>query len=60
MLNSLHIRVPKLVPLLELFSSKGGTLQFQGRNFLVPTGELFDSKGGTIRGKGIRERIVGK
>ena len=26
MLNLLYIRVPKLVPLLELFSSKGGTL----------------------------------
>ena len=25
-LNLLYIRVPKLVPLLELFSSKGGTL----------------------------------
>ncbi len=34
------IRVPKIVPLLELFSSKGGTFQFQRRNFLVPAEEL--------------------
>ena len=34
-----------MVPLLELFSSKTGTFQFQGRNFRVPTEELFDSYG---------------
>ena len=60
MLAPYHIRVPKTVPLLELFSSKGGTFQFQRRNSLVPAEELFSSKGGTIRGKGIRERIAGK
>ena len=47
------IQVPKMVPLLELFSSKAGT-------FSVPRKELFSFKGGTIRGKGIRERIAGK
>ena len=39
----LYVRVPKTIPLLELFSSKGGTFRFQGRNFLVPAEELFDS-----------------
>ena len=33
---------------MELFSSKGGTLQFQRRNFSVPTEELFSSKGGKL------------
>jgi len=56
----LYIRVPKIVPLLELFSSKAGTFEFQGRNFLVPRQELSSSSGGTISGKGIRERIAGK
>ena len=49
MLAPYHIRVPKTVPLLELFSSKGGTFQFQRRNSLVPAEELFSSKGGTLR-----------
>ncbi len=44
-LNPKDIRVPKIVPLLELFSSKGGTFEFQGRNFLVPAEELFGSCG---------------
>ena len=35
-----------MVPLLELFSCKAGTYEFQGRNFLVPREELFDSSGG--------------
>ena len=38
----------KKVPPLELFSSKGGTLQFQRRDFSVPTEELFSSKGGKL------------
>ena len=38
-LISLRIRVPKVIPLLELFSSNGGTFQFQRRNFRVPTEE---------------------
>ncbi len=42
------IRVPKIVPLLELFSSKGGTFQFQRRNFLVPRRELFFSYLGNL------------
>ena len=46
MLAPYHIRVPKTVPLLELFSSSGGTFQFQRRNFLVPAEELFVSNGG--------------
>ena len=46
-LKSLYIRVPKIVPLLELFGSKGGTFRFQGRNFSVPVEELSSSKGGT-------------
>ena len=37
-----------MVPLLELFSSKAGTFEFQGRNFLVPREELFDSSGGNV------------
>ena len=35
-----------MIPLLELFSSKRGTFQFQRRNFSVPREELFDSSGG--------------
>ena len=53
-LISLYIRVPKVIPLLELFSSNGGTFQFQRRNFRVPTEELFDSYGGnhkSLRGR---------
>ena len=48
MLNPKYIRVPKESPLLELFSSKGGTFEFQGRNFRVPREELFSSSGGTF------------
>ena len=58
-LISLRIRVPKVIPLLELFSSNGGTFQFQRRNFRVPTEELFDSYGGNgkfLRRKGIKLR----
>ena len=39
-------------PLLELFSSKGGTFQFQGGNFLVPREELSSSKGGIEKSLG--------
>jgi len=39
-------------PLLELFSSKGGTFEFQGRNFSVPRGELSSSKGGIEKSLG--------
>ena len=46
MLKSLYIRGPKIVPFLELFSSKGGTFEFQGRNFRVPREELSSSSGG--------------
>ena len=35
-LNLLCLRVPKLVPLLELFSSKGGTFRFLRRNWKFP------------------------
>ena len=49
-----------MVLLLELFSSKAGTSQFQRRNFSVPAEELSHSTVGTFRGKGIRERIAGK
>ena len=45
-LISLHIRVPKKVPLLELFSSKAGTFRFQRRNFRVPREEMENSSGG--------------
>ena len=48
-LNPYHLRVPKMNPRLELFSSKGGTFEFQGRNFLVPAEELSSSKAGTFR-----------
>ena len=51
-LNLCLIRVPKLVPLLELFSSKAGTFEFQGRNFRVPREELSSSK------RGIRENVA--
>ena len=34
------MRVPKRVPILELFSSNGGTFRFQRRNFSVPTEEI--------------------
>ena len=50
-LNTLDIRVPKVVPLLELFSSNGGTFQFQRRNSLVPAEELL---GGRALGRGLR------
>ena len=46
-LISLHIRVPKVIPLLELFSSNGGTFEFQQRNFSIPTEEMENS----FRGK---------
>ena len=58
-LISLRIRVSKVIPLLELFSSNGGTFQFQRRNFRVPTEELFDSYGGNgkfLQRKGIKLR----
>ena len=29
-----------MVPLLELFSSKAGTFEFQGRNFSIPPEEM--------------------
>ena len=57
MLAPYHIRVPKTVPLLELFSSKGGTFQFQRRNSLVPVEELFSSKGGTLRFQRWKEKF---
>ena len=37
-----------MVLLLELFSSKAGTSQFQRRNFSVPAEELLGSSGGTF------------
>ncbi len=40
-----------LVPREELFSSSGGTFQFQRRNFLVPAEELL---GGRALGRGLR------
>ena len=40
-----------LVPTEELFSSNGGTFQFQRRNFLVPALELL---GGRALGRGLR------
>ena len=46
------IRFPKIVPLLELFSSKGGTFQFQRRNSLVPAEELSDPHGGAKKSLG--------
>ena len=45
-LISLHIRVPKVIPLLELFSSNGGTFEFQQRNFSIPTEEMENSSRG--------------
>ncbi len=41
-LISLRIQVPKVIPLLELFSSNGGTFQFQRRNFSIPTEEIIN------------------
>ena len=38
-LISLRIRVPKVIPLLELFSSNGGTFQFQRRKWEIPPEE---------------------
>ncbi|WP_297114724.1 hypothetical protein, partial [uncultured Porphyromonas sp.] len=37
------------VPRKELFSSSGGTFQFQGGNFSFPRRELFGSKAGTFQ-----------
>ena len=51
-LFSNYMWVPKTVPLLELFSSKGGTVRFQRGNSLVPTEEFFSSNGGTLRSLG--------
>ena len=38
-LISLYIRVPKVIPLLELFSSNGETFQFQRRKWEIPPEE---------------------
>ena len=45
-LISSRIRVPKVIPLLELFRSNGGTFEFQGRNFSIPTEEMGNSSRG--------------
>ena len=45
-LISLYIRIPKVIPLLEPFSSNGGTFEFQQRNFSIPTEEMGNSSGG--------------
>ena len=51
------VRVPKTVPPLELFSSKGGTFRFQGGNFRVPAVERFAPYGGIEKSLGRNEEI---
>ena len=46
-----------LVPREELFSSKGGTFQFQGRNSAIPTWGFFFSNGGKENFQGWKRKF---